>query len=182
MAAAPVPASHTWRRWAALAIGVILALVGPDHLQPGYSILDFLRTIDAQVSAVLTRLEGRWAMPIGIWIFSLGALIAIAAVAVPSLLTERQKHSAPTGIGGTVIGRVVVAQGICPLGLRFGDTVRFAPDGTVSPALCAPAQSALASFVERVRRGEQVEVLPCCPIWEHLLAFRLAVEPSPLAA
>src|SRR3989304_7884091 len=81
-----------------------------------------------------------------------------------------------------VLGEVMMAQGFCPLEVRPGDVVRFAPNGLVAPSLCAPAQAALRPFVEAARRGVFPTETACCPIWGPLLPFRFSVEPASRAA
>ncbi len=118
-------------------------------------------------------------MPQAAIVAAFGFVVFGVAVGVSGWFAQRAWAMAAAPI---VLGEVMMAQGFCPLEVRPGDVVRFAPNGAVTPALCAPAQAALRPFVEATRRGVFPTETACCPIWEHLLTFRFSMEPASRAA
>src|SRR5574341_1475840 len=118
-------------------------------------------------------------MPSAAWALVIGVLVIGAATAV---LGASYTRSLVAATARAVLGQVIAAQGTCPLGLRLGDVIRFAPDGAMSADLCSPARTALAPFVDATRRGLPPMGTACCPIWEHLLAFEFSLEGKALAA
>jgi uncharacterized repeat protein (TIGR04076 family) len=112
-------------------------------------------------------------MPVSAWGSIFGMLVIGVITAVFGFSYAR---SLAVQTVRAVLAQVTIAQGICPLGLRLGDVIRFAPDGSTSADLCAPARTALVPFVQATRRGEQLTNTACCPIWEHLLGMRFSLE------
>ena len=119
-------------------------------------------------------------MPVAALVAVMGFTLFAAAVGISGWLA--QKTWVVPMLARIVLGQVTMAHGTCPLGVGLGEVVRFQPNGTTSPALCAPAQAALMPFADATRRGVPIADTPCCPIWEHLLAFRFTVEPLSQAA
>ncbi|MBI4299323.1 MAG: hypothetical protein HY666_06155 [Chloroflexi bacterium] len=64
---------------------------------------------------------------------------------------------------------VVDTRGVCPLGLRRGDSIVMYAEGSVIPQLCSPAMEVLGLAAKPVQ-GQEIKKW-CCPIFDHFLVF-----------